>query len=149
MLSKCYSITLTHASCNKDKIKSWQYKRLAKYNSHGEPWKRVRPKFDHEVIQIRKRGPPLQKPSGASKWQSTNEKFQNFLVLYNTGRPFNSVLGLHSPNVERNYFLLLLLGPWGTECRFRLWFFLFTSNLSAHACAHALCELSTRKDIMG
>ena len=44
--------------------------------------------FNHEVGRIRKRGLPLQKPRltrGASKWQSTNENSQNFLVCTTQG----------------------------------------------------------------
>ena len=54
---------------------------------------------NYEVGQIRKRGCPMQKPRGASKWQTTNEKY---LGMYNTGRPSNFRLGLRSPTVERN-----------------------------------------------
>ena len=48
--------------------------------------KQVRlPKVIHEIGQIRKRGWPLQKPRGASKWQSTNGKPQNFLACRTKG----------------------------------------------------------------
>ena len=103
VLTKRYSITFAHSSCNKDKIhiKSWQYQLLSKYNSNGQPWKRIRPKFDHEVGQIRKRGRPLQKPRGASKWQSTNEKLElSWYIQHRETIQLQIRIAFSWPNVE-------------------------------------------------
>ena len=85
MLTKCYSITFAHSSCNKDKIKSWQYQLLAwpsttatdSHENESDQNSTMRSaRFENEAGQIRKRGRPLQKPRGASKWQSTNKKLK-------------------------------------------------------------------------